>query len=169
MNGHGFPALEGNNKRIWLRLDIILLASMQKPILRIWPYWTPNGSFPNHAPEHGAQIFQHKRNSNPYSFHTKLILTSAPSSLKMAEAPMLSEGTIFLLQRRRRSVSDERSFLWNFQPIRVEYSQPSPGSCLDMNNYLGFLVPKALAAVIIHIIYFIRNQILMAAAKSKRL
>lgn len=57
-------------------------------------------------------------------------LTNAPSSLKMADAPMRSDGTIFLLQRRRRNVSEERSFLWNFQPIREEYSQPSPGSRL---------------------------------------
>lgn len=46
----------------------------------------------------------------------------------MAEAPMQSDGTIFLLQQRRRNVSEERSFLWNFQPIREEYSQPSPSS-----------------------------------------
>lgn len=57
-------------------------------------------------------------------------LTKAPSSLKIAEEPMWSDGTIFLLQRRRRNVSEERSFLWNFQPIRDEYSQPSPGSRL---------------------------------------
>lgn len=43
---------------------------------------------------------------------------------------MWSDGTIFLLQRRRRNVSEERSFLWNFQPISDEYSQPSPGSRL---------------------------------------
>lgn len=43
---------------------------------------------------------------------------------------MQSDGTIFLLQRRRRNVSEVRSFLWNFQPIREEYSQPSPGSRL---------------------------------------
>lgn len=43
---------------------------------------------------------------------------------------MWPDGTIFRLQRRRRNVSEERSFLWNFQPIRDEYSQPSPGSRL---------------------------------------
>lgn len=43
---------------------------------------------------------------------------------------MRSDGTIFLLQRRRRNVSEVRSFLWNFQPISEEYSQPSPGSRL---------------------------------------
>ncbi len=59
---------------------------------------------------------------------TEVRLTKAPSSLKMAEAPMQSDGTIFLLQRRRRNVSEARSFLWNFQPISEEYSQPSPGS-----------------------------------------
>lgn len=53
------------------------------------------------------------------------LLTSAPSNLKMADAPMLSEGPIFLLQRRRRNVSEERSFWWNFHPIREENSQPS--------------------------------------------
>lgn len=53
------------------------------------------------------------------------ILTSAPSRLKMADAPTRCAGAIFLLHRRRRNVSDERSFLWNFQPISEEYSQPS--------------------------------------------
>lgn len=57
-------------------------------------------------------------------------LTSAPSSLKIAEDPIQSDGTIFLLHRRRRNVSEERSFLWNFLPMREEYSQPSTGSRL---------------------------------------
>lgn len=54
-----------------------------------------------------------------------IILTSAPSRLKMADAPTRWAGAIFLLHRRRRNVSDDRSFLWNFQPMREEYSQPS--------------------------------------------
>lgn len=52
-------------------------------------------------------------------------LTNAPSSLKMADAPSRSSGAIFRLQRLRRNVSAERSFLWKFQPIREENSQPS--------------------------------------------
>lgn len=64
-------------------------------------------------------------------------LTNAPSSLKIAEEPMWSDGTIFRLQRRRRNVSEERSFLWNFQPIRDEYSQPSPGSRLCGENRIN--------------------------------
>lgn len=65
-----------------------------------------------------------------------LILTRAPSSWKMAEAPSRSSGAIFRLQRLRRNVSDERSFLWNFQPIRDENSQPSgsPRSLLCERN-----------------------------------
>lgn len=54
-----------------------------------------------------------------------LILTNAPSSWKMAAAPRRLSGAIFLLQRLRRNVSDDLSFLWNFQPIREENSQPS--------------------------------------------
>lgn len=46
----------------------------------------------------------------------------------MADAPKRSDGAIFLLQRLRRMVSEERSFLWNFQPSREVYSQPSPAS-----------------------------------------
>lgn len=59
-------------------------------------------------------------------------LTRAPSSWNMAAAPSRSSGAIFLLQRLRRNVSEERSILWNFQPIREENSQPSgsPLSCL---------------------------------------
>lgn len=64
------------------------------------------------------------------------MLTIAPSSWNMADAPTRSDGAIFLLQRLRRNVSDERSFLWNFQPIREEYSQPSPASffCKDVEK-----------------------------------
>lgn len=69
-----------------------------------------------------------------YLAHDSMTLTNAPSSLKIAEEPMWSDGTIFRLQRRRRNVSEERSFLWNFQPIRDEYSQPSPGSRLCRNH-----------------------------------
>lgn len=60
------------------------------------------------------------------------VLTSAPSSWKMAAAPSRSSGAIFLLQRLRRNESEERSFIWNFQPMRDENSQPSgsPLSCL---------------------------------------
>lgn len=61
-------------------------------------------------------------------------LTSPPSSLKIAEDPIESDGIIFLLHRRRRNVSEERSFLWNFQPMREEYSQPSTGSRLCRRN-----------------------------------
>lgn len=43
----------------------------------------------------------------------------------MADAPRRSSGPIFRLQRLRRNVSEERSFLWNFQPISEENSQPS--------------------------------------------
>lgn len=59
-------------------------------------------------------------------------LTRAPSSWKMADAPSRPSGAIFLLQRLRRNVSEERSNLWKFQPIREENSQPSgsPLSCL---------------------------------------
>lgn len=39
------------------------------------------------------------------------MLTIAPSSWNMADAPTRSDGAIFLLQRLRRNVSDERSFL----------------------------------------------------------
>lgn len=55
-------------------------------------------------------------------------LTNAPSRLKIADAPTMLAGAIFLRQRLRRNVSEERSFLWNFQPIRDEYSHPSPKS-----------------------------------------
>lgn len=77
-------------------------------------------------------------------------LTRAPSSLKIAEDPMRSDGTIFLLHRRRRNVSEERSFLWNFQPMREEYSQPSTGSRLCRRkkkgsvNFLVFFYPASL-------------------------
>lgn len=73
---------------------------------------------------------KHTKCSHQYCHGTLGRLTNAPSSLKIAEEPMQSDGTIFLLQRRRRNVSEVRSFLWNFQPIREEYSQPSPGSLL---------------------------------------
>lgn len=73
---------------------------------------------------------KHTKCSHLYCHGTLGRLTNAPSSLKIAEEPMQSDGTIFLLQRRRRNVSEVRSFLWNFQPIREEYSQPSPGSLL---------------------------------------
>lgn len=66
--------------------------------------------------------------------HFSRDLTSPPSSLKIAEDPIQSDGTIFLLHRRRRTVSEERSFLWNFQPMREEYSQPSVGSRLCRRN-----------------------------------
>ncbi|TNN74623.1 hypothetical protein EYF80_015170 [Liparis tanakae] len=52
----------------------------------------------------------------------------------MAEAPSRSSGAIFRLQRLRRNVSEERSFLWNFQPIRDENSQPSTASCRDCSS-----------------------------------
>lgn len=62
------------------------------------------------------------------SFRKTNGLTNAPSRLKIADAPTMLAGAIFLLQRLRRNVSEDRSFLWNFQPIRDEYSQPSPKS-----------------------------------------
>lgn len=68
-------------------------------------------------------------------------LTSAPSSLKIAEDPIESDGTIFLLHRRRRNVSEERSVLWNFQPMREEYSQPSEGSRLCRRNRIFHKIP----------------------------
>lgn len=70
------------------------------------------------------------------TFFFFFLLTSAPSSWKMAHAPRRSSGAIFRLQRLRRKVSEERSFLWNFQPIREENSQPSgsPRSLLCVEN-----------------------------------
>lgn len=84
----------------------------------------------NRSLEREWQDVNHLRQWHFYVARDSMTLTNAPSSLKIAEEPMWPDGTIFRLQRRRRNVSEERSFLWNFQPMRDEYSQPSPGSRL---------------------------------------
>lgn len=88
-------------------------------------------------------------------------LTNAPSSLKMAEAPMRSDGIIFLLQQRRRNVSEERSFLWNFQPIREEYSQPSPCSRLwwRRQEQERYKKPRPWHQMIIFLFYYLFTSV----------